>query len=204
MASSTAIVVAESKDDTTSLSGAAKDEGSYSALSTVPKPSSNGGIGVEEPNEGTPGKIGTYLSYLLLIVGMVASIVTQRYADEIYITDWTSDCPAGFDSACKGNGGVLRFSFALSILYALQLIGTTISAVFFDKFWLIKLTLFIGIVIGFFFTKPEVFDIYGKLIDVIVCSFSVLLIMTLLDFFFGKDMGGLHELLVSYISCFNS
>ena len=110
-----------------------------------------------------PGKFGTYASYFLLIAGMVASIITQRYASDISITDFTSNCPSGFDDSCRANGAVLRFSFALTVIYFIQLIGTTVTAIFFDKFWAIKFIIFIGVVIGFFYANPDVFDTNGKL-----------------------------------------
>jgi len=67
----------------------------------------------------SPGKHGTYMSFLLLLAGMIASIVAMSYAPSITSDKFTSDCPTGYESACQRTGVVLRFSFALVIIVSL-------------------------------------------------------------------------------------
>jgi serine incorporator 1/3 len=109
------------------------------------------------------GSKGIYLSFFLLISGMVASIIAQRYAINNFNTssDWLSGCPNGYDESCVGNSAVYRFSFALVIVYTLQLIGTTVHVDFFDALWIFKLLIFIGIVVGFYYADADVFDDRG-------------------------------------------
>lgn len=64
----------------------------------------------------SPGKHGTYMSFLLLLSGMIASIVAMSYAPSITKENFTNDCPSGYESSCQRTGVVLRFSFALVII----------------------------------------------------------------------------------------
>lgn len=64
----------------------------------------------------SPGKHGTYMSFLLLLAGMIASIVAMSYAGSITGNNFINDCPDGFEAACQRTGVVLRFSFALVII----------------------------------------------------------------------------------------
>jgi hypothetical protein len=107
------------------------------------------------------GTFGTYCSYGLIMCGMIASIIAQKLSSGIDRGYWLNDCPAGFEDSCKANGAVLRFSFALTIIFSLQFIGTSISTKYFDKLWIVKILVFITFVIGFWNSKAEVFDTNG-------------------------------------------
>ena len=98
---------------------------------------------------------GTYASYALLIVGMIASIVCMQYSSYPFIGQLdVSDCEAGFESSCRRSSVVLRFSFALCIMFAIQFLAALILPRFYDSFWVAKFFVFCCIVIGFFFAQP--------------------------------------------------
>ena len=108
------------------------------------------------------GKVGTYASFLLIVTGMIASIIAQRYAENLSNDPvWLEDCPSGFEVSCRGHQAVLRFSFALVIIFILQLLGTTLWTPFYDKFWLFKYLAFLGTIVGFFYFKGHAFDANG-------------------------------------------
>jgi hypothetical protein len=108
------------------------------------------------------GKQGTYMSFIVLVVGIVLSIIMQRYApDEIDLSSWTDGCPGGYEDSCKANSAVLRISLALSILFAVQMLGSTVHAKFYDVFWVPKCAVFACVVIGFYFAKSSVFGLDG-------------------------------------------
>jgi hypothetical protein len=148
--------------------------------SSVPNDSSNNakkstglsigaGLGVGSGNDASsgtvPGKFGSYVSYIVMIVGMIAAIICRRYSSFPLlgsIKSWTSDCPSGYESSCKANQAVLRFSFAMVILFAVQLIGVTVYPKFYDTLWLPKFIIFVFLVVGFFYADPEVFDNHGE------------------------------------------
>ena len=92
---------------------------------------------------------------------MVGAILGLKYAPTITLSQWTSDCSPGFYSACKSSGAVFRFSMALSAIFALQIIGTTVHARFFDYHWFFKFLIFSGLVVLFYFLQAEVFDLNG-------------------------------------------
>lgn len=109
-----------------------------------------------------PGKKGTYAGFLLVIVGMVASVVSLKYAPEnVDASNWIVDCPSGYEKSCKANSAVLRFSFALSLIFAFQLLITCVSTRLYDSFWLPKAALFAGLCALFFFVDARVFDQNG-------------------------------------------
>jgi hypothetical protein len=127
------------------------------------------GLGVGSGNDASsgtvPGKFGSYVSYIVMIVGMIAAIICRRYSSFPLlgsIKSWTSDCPSGYESSCKANQAVLRFSFAMVILFAVQLIGVTVYPKFYDTLWLPKFIIFVFLVVGFFYADPEVFDNHGE------------------------------------------
>lgn len=133
----------------------------------------------------TPGKVGTYMSYFLIIVGMIGAIIGQKYAPaNVHQKDWLENCPTGFDSECKGNGSVYRFSFALFIIFALQVIGTTIDLRFYDALWVPKFCLFIGLVSWFYYSPSHVFDDHGYawLARILAFFYIILQQIILIDF----------------------
>lgn len=112
--------------------------------------------------ESHPGKKGTYLGFALVIIGMVASVVSMKYAPEnVNSKNWLSDCPNGFEVSCKANSAVLRFSFALSLLFALQFLVTVVSTKLYDSYWTVKTILFAGLCALFFYVDASIFDANG-------------------------------------------
>lgn len=108
------------------------------------------------------GKQGTYMSFFVLVVGIVISIIMQRYApSEIDLSAWQEGCPTGYEDSCKSNSAVLRISFALTILFAVQMLGSLVHSKFYDVFWVPKICVFICVVIGFYFAKSSVFGLHG-------------------------------------------
>lgn len=108
-----------------------------------------------------PGKVGSYCSLTLLLCGMVGSIIAQKYAKSHTASLSNNGCPSGYDTECRGNGAVYRFSFALFIIFALQLLGTSVSIRFFDALWVPKIFSYVGLVIAFYFVANNVFDEHG-------------------------------------------
>jgi hypothetical protein len=108
------------------------------------------------------GKHGTYCSFFVLVVGIVISIIMQRYApSQIDLSSWEVGCPQGYEDSCKANSAVLRISFALTILFAVQMVGSAVHPKFYDILWIPKIAIFIAVVIGFYFARSEVFGLDG-------------------------------------------
>ena len=108
-----------------------------------------------------PGQFGSYASYAFIVIGMIGSVLILNYGHDITLSQWTSNCEIGFESACRASGGVFRISFAMCLIFAIQIIGTLIYTKYFDYLWFWKFLLFIGILVGFAYTKGEVFDLNG-------------------------------------------
>jgi hypothetical protein len=109
-----------------------------------------------------PGKFGTYMSFFVMISGIIISIVTGHYAaGYIDISSWDEGCPGTYLDECKQNSAVFRVSFALTLFFIMQIIGTTILTKSFDYLWVIKIVVFGAILFGFFYAKSTVFDIHG-------------------------------------------
>jgi hypothetical protein len=153
--------------------------------------SGNGGTsgGTSLSFETVPGKFGSYAGYALMIAGMVGAIVCRRYASFPVLgslKSWTSDCPDGYDTSCRANQAVLRFSFAMVIIFAVQLIGAAVYPRFYDTLWVPKVVIFICILIGFFYADPEVFDNHGYAWFGRIAGFGFVILqqIILLDFAF--------------------
>lgn len=119
-------------------------------------------------NSGDPGKNGTYMSFLCIIIGMIVSIITFKYApSNINRSNWNDYCPSQNDNSdfydsCKANSAVLRISCALTILFGLQIIGTKLYTPFYDILWVIKWFILIGLIVAFFFgVNGDHFDTGG-------------------------------------------
>ena len=113
----------------------------------------------------SPGKFGSMASYATMIVVMVASVICRRYSSFPVLGDidaWGSDCPAGYEHECRANQAILRFSFALAIVFTIQLVVTAVYPRFYDTLWIVKWAFLLCLVIGFFYAKPQVFDNHGK------------------------------------------
>lgn len=124
------------------------------------KSGAESGAGSDEPSP--PGKKGTYLSYFFIISCIIASIIFQNYVtDNIGRDSWSDGCKKGYEDDCASNSAVYRFSFALVILFGIQLVGMQISRRFFDDYWLYKTALFVGVLIGFFYAPARMFDDRG-------------------------------------------
>lgn len=115
---------------------------------------------------------------------MVGAVLGLNYAPGITLSQWTSDCKPGYFAACKSSSAVLRFSFALSSIFFVQLIGTSIHTKFYDFLWGWKFLLFSGLVILFYFLQAEVFDLNGYAWYARIAGFFYLIIqqIILLDF----------------------
>ncbi len=113
---------------------------------------------------GPPGRNGTIMSFVVVLIGVIVSIITYVYApSSISLDAWDDGCPSNgdFERSCKANSAVLRVSCALTVLFGLQLIFTFFYTRFYDMFWIIKLGIFVALVIGFFFGKSESFGLDG-------------------------------------------
>lgn len=108
------------------------------------------------------GKQGTAMSFGLLVVSMVLSIVMLQYApSHIHLSTWNDGCPNGYEDSCKANSAVFRFSFALTIMFVLQALGSAVHPKFYDVFWVPKIIAFICVVIGFYFASSSIFGLGG-------------------------------------------
>jgi hypothetical protein len=134
-----------------------------------------------------PGKLGTYLSFLLLVCAMVISIILMRRTDSIHISEFSEHCPVGYEDQCKQAGVVLRFSFALVIIYIIQLLGTTFVISFHDSLWIFKIIAFVGLVVGFFYSSSNVFNANGYAWAARIGGFLYIMLqqVILLDFAFS-------------------
>jgi len=127
------------------------------------------------------GKQGTYLSFILLLVSIVASIILQRYApDHIHLSAWNDGCSSDYLTDCKANSAVLRISFALSILFCLQAIGSIVYTKFYDWFWGYKYAVFFCICVGFYFANSSVFNLDGYAWAARVTGFMYLILLQII------------------------
>jgi hypothetical protein len=113
---------------------------------------------------GPPGRNGTIMSFLSILAGVIISIIMYVYApSSISLDSWEDGCPSDgdFERSCKANSAVLRISCALTVLFALQLVGTFFFTRFYDLFWIIKFGIFIALTIGFYFGSSESFGLGG-------------------------------------------
>jgi len=116
----------------------------------------------------SPGRFGIYVQFLILIISIIAAIICQHYVATRYInlSGWNESCPDGFEDRCKQNSSVFRFSFALTVLFGSQSLGTAIMGVqmgnrYFDSLWLFKFICYIATLVGFYFLPNAVFDDHG-------------------------------------------
>jgi serine incorporator 1/3 len=132
------------------------------------------------------GKWGTYFGFFILVVTMVASVMTQAYnpEDVDVKTAWLAGCPIGYHDSCLANQAVLRYSFALVVLFTLQLLMTCTAARLYDRYWLYKTLIFISTLIGFFYADASVFNNEGYAWFARVGGFFFILLqqVILLDF----------------------
>jgi hypothetical protein len=115
-----------------------------------------------DPTE-SPGRVGTIMSFVTIIIGIVVSIITYRYAPNyINTSDFNNLCENNeYQDSCKANSAVMRMSLAMTIIFAIQAIGTKLFTKFYDTFWVIKFCAFIGLVIWFFNIENDIFDTDG-------------------------------------------
>lgn len=114
-----------------------------------------------ESSGSSPGRFGTYMSFLLVFVGIILSIIVFSQAKNISLDSFEDGCPDSYMEACKAVAGVMRVSMALTIVFGLQGLMTLVSAQLFDSLWQIKLFGFVALVVGFFFASSEVFGTDG-------------------------------------------
>ncbi len=111
----------------------------------------------------SPGSTGTLMSFLTVTVGIIVSIICYQYvAESDSLSSFNELCSDDlYKSSCKANSAVLRISFALTLLFSLQIIGTALLTDFYDRFWGLKVLLFIVMVISFFYTSADIFGTNG-------------------------------------------
>eukprot|EP01039_Chlorochromonas_danica_P011289 gene11289-12594_t len=105
-----------------------------------------------------PGRSGTICSFFLILIGIVVSIIVYARGKDITMSSFDEGCPDDYLNSCRAVSGVLRVSFALTLLYAVQFFGTLLAPRFFDALWVIKYLAFSGLVIGLFFAPSSVFN----------------------------------------------
>lgn len=112
----------------------------------------------------SPGRTGTIMSFVMVLVGVVVSIITYVYApSSITLDSWENGCPSSgpYEDSCKSNSAVLRVSCALTIMFGLQIVATKLFTKYYDIFWVIKFCAFGALVIGFFFGNSSSFGLDG-------------------------------------------
>lgn len=110
------------------------------------------------------GKWGTYMSFFVLIIGFIISVIMLNKAPDASDAAkdaWDTNCPSDFEDQCIANSAVYRVSFALTIIFIIQMLGTWLVTQFYDKLWYWKIVIFASFVVGFFFANAEVFDLHG-------------------------------------------
>jgi hypothetical protein len=111
----------------------------------------------------SPGQMGTLMSFVTIIVAIVVSIIVYSYGPEdIDSQAFNEACTDDqYEDSCKSNTGVLRISFALSILFIIQILFTMCFTRFYDVLWLWKFLIFGALVIGFFNVETDIFGLDG-------------------------------------------
>ena len=106
-----------------------------------------------------PGSFGTYCSFAVLVIGFIISLITRDRASAypVQLKDkWAVGCPHGFDHQCAQNSAVYRASFALTIIFVLQMFGTYFVTKFYDYWWYWKIVVFASLIAGFQFVDGDV------------------------------------------------
>jgi len=109
------------------------------------------------------GKTGTYCSFSLFASSVIVSILCQRYAADIPITEWSDGCDdETYAAVCRSNSAVFRISFALVIFFFIQALACYFTTAYvYDIAWPIKIVIYVCMVIGFFFANSNTFDAHG-------------------------------------------
>lgn len=122
-------------------------------------PMNNNKSAADDNNSSSPpGRSGTICSFLLILIGIVVSIIVYARGKEITMSSFDEGCPEDYLNSCRAVSAVLRVSFALTLLYAVQFLGTLLVPRFFDALWVLKYLAFSGLVIGLFFAPSRVFN----------------------------------------------
>lgn len=110
-----------------------------------------------------PGWHGTIASFLITTIGIVVSIICYKYApDQFNISAFTDNCDDDeYEGSCKSNSAVLRISFALTLVFAVQIVGTVIFTKFYDVLWIPKTAIFVGLCVLFFNISDDIFGTSG-------------------------------------------
>jgi hypothetical protein len=89
---------------------------------------------MSQKSESHPGKLGIYSSFAVVILTMVLSLLFEHYfSADITLDSWTDYCSSTYETSCLGNSSVYRFSFALTIFFAFQLLGSFVMTSYFDR-----------------------------------------------------------------------
>lgn len=107
-----------------------------------------------------PGRFGTYMCYVLLVVSVFVSIMIQQFMAES-VSDWVTGCEGDYKEQCIKNSAVFRFAMAMTILYGINGIGTYFYTPFYDNMWWGKFLGYTIMLIGFGFMDSKTFDANG-------------------------------------------
>ncbi len=92
---------------------------------------------------------------------------------------------------CVGNQAVYRLSFSLAVFFLLMLIVTLITPSAHKSWWMLKLLIWAGLTIGWFFIPGEVFIVYSEIARVLSFFYIIIQILVILNMAYA-----LHEALV--------
>lgn len=108
------------------------------------------------------GKVGTYMSYNIVLLSIVFSVVAVNFfRDDVALSSWSEGCEENYDAECKGYSLIFRISFALVCFFAVHAMAVVVYPSVFDKMWGPKYMLYISILIAFYFSPASVFDTRG-------------------------------------------
>ena len=106
-----------------------------------------------DDSEYGPGKKGIYASFTLVVVTVLLSLLFEHYfSSDINLSSWTDYCDSEYESSCLGNSAVYRFSFALSIFFITQMLGSFLVTSYFDNYWILKVLAYGLLIFAFFFS----------------------------------------------------
>ncbi|CAM9842645.1 unnamed protein product [Choristocarpus tenellus] len=121
--------------------------------------------GGETPRDLGMGKI---RALALMISSLVLALASQYWLYEYLdgLDAWTEGCDdeaysEDFRETCIGNTAVYRVSFVDAAFFLLMTLGALTSTLFNNRYWGLKLLLWIVLIIGSIFISNDVFDTTG-------------------------------------------
>lgn len=130
------------------------------------------------------GKIGTYMSYVIVLLSILFSVVALNFfSEDIAPNGWADGCEDGYDRECKQYSLVFRVSFALVMFFFVHAVAIAVYPKIFDTMWPAKFLMYTLILIGFYFSPAYVFDTrgYGWFARIAGAVFLVMQQVILLD-----------------------